>query len=87
MVVLSSDTRYLANLRKLANLEYGDSIRKGALAFLTVVELIEFLDKVKAKAASTESTVSGYKVKVSFTPSGEVETKIREEALAKLILT
>ena len=86
MIVLSSDTRHLAKLKKVANLEYSDSMEENALAFLTVDELIEFLDKVKAGAASTESTVSGYKVKVSFTTSDEVETKIREESLAKLVL-
>ena len=41
---------------------------------------------MKAGAASTESTVSGYKVKVSFTASNEIEAGIREEALAKLVL-
>ncbi|CAC9623607.1 hypothetical protein [uncultured Gammaproteobacteria bacterium] len=43
------------------------------------------MDKIKAGSSSTESTVSGYKVKVSYIASSEVETKIREESLAKVI--
>ncbi len=53
--------------------------------FFTADDLIEFLDKIKAGSSSTESTVSGYKVKVSYIASSEVETKIREESLAKVI--
>jgi hypothetical protein len=43
------------------------------------------LDKIKADSLSTESTVSGYKVKVSYMASSEIEIKIREESLAKVI--
>ena len=56
------------------------------LAFLTVDELIEFLDKVKVSAASSESRILGYKVKVSFKASNGSEVGTREEALAKLVL-
>ncbi|CAC9611372.1 hypothetical protein [uncultured Gammaproteobacteria bacterium] len=45
------------------------------------------MDKIKADSLSTESTVSGYKVKVSYMASSEVETKIREESLAKVIFS
>ncbi|NYT27853.1 MAG: hypothetical protein H0A76_08135 [Candidatus Thiodubiliella endoseptemdiera] len=47
---------------------------------------MEFLDTIKANSASTESTVSGYKVKVSYVTSSEIETKIREESLARVVL-
>ncbi|CAC9542583.1 hypothetical protein [uncultured Gammaproteobacteria bacterium] len=43
------------------------------------------MDKIKADSLSTESTVSGYKFKVSYMASSEIEIKIREESLAKVI--
>ena len=54
--------------------------------FFIADDLIKFLDKIKANSASTESTVSGYKVKVSYVTSSEIETKIREESLARVVL-
>ncbi|CAC9652673.1 hypothetical protein [bacterium endosymbiont of Bathymodiolus sp. 5 South] len=45
---------------------------------------MEFLDTIKANSASTESTVLGYKVKASYVTSSEIETKIREESLARV---
>jgi hypothetical protein len=47
---------------------------------------MEFLDTIKANSASTESTVLGYKVKASYVTSSEIETKIREESLARVVL-
>ncbi len=61
-------------------------IKKEKLLFFTVDGLMEFLDTIKANSASTESTVSGYKVKVSYVTSSEIETKIREESLARVVL-
>jgi Holliday junction resolvasome RuvABC DNA-binding subunit len=52
-----------------------------------VDELMEFLDTIKANSASTESTVLGYKVKVSYVTSSEIETKIREEILFTSTIT
>ncbi|CAC9433383.1 hypothetical protein [uncultured Gammaproteobacteria bacterium] len=66
--------------------EFKDKIKKEKLLFFTADDLIEFLDKIKADSSSTESTVSGYKVKVSYVTSSEIETKIREESLARVVL-
>ncbi len=60
--------------------------KKKNYSFFTVDGLMEFLDTIKANSASTESTVSGYKVKVSYVTSSEIETKIREESLARVVL-
>ncbi len=45
--------------------------KKKNCSLFTVDELMEFLDTIKANSTSTESTVSGYKVKVSYVTSNQ----------------
>jgi hypothetical protein len=85
VVILSSERQHLNKIRDDISSEFKDKIKKGRLLFFTADDLIEFLDKIKAGSATTESTVSGYKVKTSFTPLSKEETEIREESLARVI--
>jgi hypothetical protein len=80
----NSSTNLVLNADDISS-EYKNKIKKEKLLFFTADDLIEFLDKIKADSLSTESTVSGYKVKVSYMASSEIEIKIREESLAKVI--
>ncbi|OJA03392.1 hypothetical protein, partial [Bathymodiolus thermophilus thioautotrophic gill symbiont] len=58
--------------------EFKDKIRKEKTILFTADDLIEFLDKIKANSSATESAVSGYKVKVNYITSSEIETKLEE---------
>ncbi|SMN17148.1 VirD-like protein [uncultured Candidatus Thioglobus sp.] len=86
VIILSSERQHLNKIRDDISSEFKDKIKKEKLLFFTADDLIEFLDKIKADSSSTESTVSGYKVKVSYVTSSEIETKIREESLARVVL-
>ena len=86
VIILSSERQHLNKIKDDISNEFKDKIKKEKLLFFTADDLIDFLDKIKADSSSTESTVSGYKVKVSYITSSEIETKIREESLAKVIL-
>lgn len=86
VIILSSERQHLNKIRDDIYSEFKDKIKKEKLLFFTVDELMDFLDTIKANSASTESTVSGYKVKVSYVTSSEIETKIREESLARVVL-
>ncbi|WP_369177921.1 hypothetical protein [Candidatus Thiodubiliella endoseptemdiera] len=76
VIILSSERQHLNKIKNDISNEFKDKIKKEKLLFFTVDELMEFLDTIKANSASTESTVSGYKVKVSYVTSSEIETKI-----------
>ena len=43
-------------------------------------------DEVRAESSSSEQTVSGCKVKVNYIASTKQEKKLREEAIAKIVL-
>ena len=86
VIILSSERQHLNKIKDDISNEFKDKIKKEKLLFFTADDLIDFLDKIKADSSSTQSTVSGYKVKVSYITSSEIETKIREESLAKVIL-
>jgi hypothetical protein len=47
---------------------------------------LSFLDEEEAKAATTEQTVKGYKVKVKYRALNESERKSRRQAIAQTIL-
>ena len=86
VIILSSERQHLNKIKNDISSEFKDKIKKEKLLFFTADDLINFLDKIKADSSSTESTVSDYKVKVSYVTSSEIETKIREESLARVVL-
>ncbi len=86
VIILSSERQHLNRIKNDISSEFKDKIKKEKLLFFTADDLIDFLDKIKADSSSTQSTISGYKVKVSYVTSSEIETKIREESLARVVL-
>ena len=86
VVFISSDKKVLNNASKLASTELSEQDRK-RVQFLSPEDFISFMDEQEAKAASTEKTVRGYKVKTSFTPVSETERKARKKVIAETILT
>lgn len=85
VIILSSERQHPNKIKDDISSEFKDKIKSEKLLFFTADDLIEFLDKIKADSSSTESIVSGYKVKVSYVTSSEIETKIREESLVRVV--
>ena len=85
VVLIASQRLHLSKLKDRVAHEFKDKIKKEKLLFFTVEDLIGFLDKIKANSATKQTTVSGYKVKTSFTPLSKKEIDIREESLARVI--
>ena len=86
MIILAADRPHLNKIRDGVSTEFTQEIADKSLLFLTVDELMDFLDSIKAKSLTAKKTIAGYTVKTTFTVLDEVEAKIREESLAKVVL-
>ena len=86
VVLLSSEKEHLQKLEENISSEFKSQFENGIIKTLTPPQLIVFLDEVRAENSSSEKTVSGYKVKVNYIASTKQEQKLREEAIAKIIL-
>jgi hypothetical protein len=53
--------------------------------YCTLEELFAFLEELEAQAVSTEGVVRGYKVKTTYKPVSDKETKTKTKAIAKVI--
>jgi hypothetical protein len=85
VLVISPEKKNLAKIQRAvdANLEKDQT---GRMRFFTVEDFLNFLDEEEARAATTEQTVRGYKVKVKYRALNESERKARRQAIAQTIL-
>ena len=86
VILVSSEKSHLESIKKSISSEFEEQIESKKLLFFVPDQLIAFLDKLKAKSAETEQNVSGYKVKVSYNTLDSREVKLREEAIARVVL-
>jgi hypothetical protein len=85
VVMISQEKKVLTKLRRLAE----DALEKKSftkVVFLTPEGFVSFLEESDAKAATTERTVKGYKVKVKYKAMGEDEKKSRRDAISQVVL-
>lgn len=87
VVVISADTRHLANIRqKLQLIISGDQLTK--VYFLEPENLPLFLESLKVQSDSlvTEETkVKGYKINVGYKPSSESESETRKQTVFEIL--
>jgi hypothetical protein len=85
VLVISPEKKNLSRIRDAvdSNLEKTVSSR---IHYLTLEELLGFLDEEEAKAATTEKIVRGYKVKTKFRSLEESEREAKRKAIAQTIL-
>lgn len=84
VAVISTDTKALKRVRDLAATL--DEPERERVHFFTAEELFAFLGELDARAAAKEETVMGYKVKVRYQGVGEVEQKVKRQAISQIIL-
>jgi hypothetical protein len=85
VVMISPEKKVLAKIRRLVeDVLEKESFRK--VSFLTPEDFISYLEETEAKAAGTEKTVKGYKVKLKYKAMGEEEKKSRREAISQVVL-
>jgi hypothetical protein len=86
VILLSSDARRVQSLRTsvLAGLTEPDHEK---VHFLLPQGLIARLDEIAAASQATETTVRGYRVKVTHKPVDPREAEERRKAIAKVIAT
>jgi hypothetical protein len=85
VVMISPEKKILTKIRRLVE----DALEKAGferVSFMTPEAFVAFLEEREAKAASTEKTVKGYKVKVKFKPMAEEEKKTRREAISQVVM-
>jgi hypothetical protein len=85
VVMISPEKKILTKIRRLVE----DALEKASferVLFMTPEGFVAFLEEREAKAASTEKTVKGYKVKVKFKPMAEEEKKTRREAISQVVM-
>jgi hypothetical protein len=56
------------------------------VAVVTPEEIVELLDGEDAKAASRDTTVRGYKVKVRYAAGQAADAALRKETISKVLL-
>jgi len=83
VIVLSSDKKHLQALEENLSRKFSDQAN---LLFFTADKLIIHLDKIRAKAASKEKTVKGYKVKVKYASTSKDEAQAKKDAIAKILV-
>jgi len=83
VIVLSSDKKHLQALEENLSSKFSDQAN---LLFFTADKLIIHLDKIRAKAASKEKTVKGYKVKVKYASTSKDEAQAKKDAIAKILV-
>ena len=83
VIVLSSDVKHLQALEDNLSSKFSDQAN---LLFFTADKLIVHLDKIRAKAASKEKTVKGYKVKVKYASTSKDEAQAKKDAIAKILV-
>jgi hypothetical protein len=84
--MISGSRTALNKAQREAKNVIGD-LDRSRVQFLIYEELVDFLEKLDATAASTEKTVRGYKVKTSYKPISEAEKRARKKVIAETILT
>ena len=84
VVVLAADAKTLRKLQSAAEASLTAETLTN-VRFLQPEEFIAYLDELAAAAASSEDTVRGYKVKVSYRPVSEAEAEARRQAISKVI--
>jgi hypothetical protein len=85
VLVISPEKKNLTRIRQQAE----SSLEKGTIKnirYLTLEEFLTFLDEEEAKAATKETTVRGYKVKVKYRPVDEAEKKTRRRVITQTIV-
>jgi hypothetical protein len=85
VIMISAEKKILIKIRRLVE----DALEKTSfekVSFLTPEGFVSFLEEREARAASTEKTVKGYKVKVKFKPMAEEEKKTRRETISHVVL-
>lgn len=85
IVFCSPDIKTLESVKALAENKISQQELQKVL-FFQPEDLIFYLEKEAAEAASEEARVKGYKVKVQYQPVKEEEKKAKREAVAQVIL-
>jgi hypothetical protein len=86
-VIMISGSRVALNKAHRASKDAIGDLDLTRVQFLTYEELVDFLEKLDANAASQEKTVRGYKVKTNYKPVSDAEKKARKKVIAETILT
>jgi hypothetical protein len=85
VILISTDRKTLTRVSELAADSLTEKDRK-KVAFLSPGDFFVFLEELDAKAATKETTVRGYKVKVKYRSIDEADNKARKQAIMQTIL-
>lgn len=84
VVVISSDTRHLGNIRKKAELIISPD-QSAKVYFLEPENFHLFLENLESQKEEMKTKVKGYKVNVGYKPSSEAETETRKQSVFEII--
>jgi hypothetical protein len=85
MAVVSAEKKAVARLKEFVSRRL-EAENVGLVHVLVPEEFFSFLEELDAHAASKDTTVRGYKVKVRYKSMGEAEKNERKQAIAQTIL-
>lgn len=86
IALLSTDNNHLEQVKNIVKNEFYQYIQENKLLFLLPDELTEYLTSIQGETTQQGNNFSGYTVKTRYVASNEIETKLREEAIAKILL-
>jgi len=85
VAVVSAEKKAVAKLKEFVSRRL-EAQNVGRVHVLLPEEFFSFLEELDAQAASKDTTVRGYTVKVRYKPMGEAEKSERKQAIARTIL-
>jgi len=84
VVLVAAQERHLKSLQKFIT-PHLEETASNKVRFLSIEDFIGYLDELSASIAPTESTVRGYKVRVTRKTISEDEAVARRQAIAQVI--
>ncbi|GMW03099.1 MAG: hypothetical protein AMXMBFR84_42350 [Candidatus Hydrogenedentota bacterium] len=85
IMAVSNDAKKLGEIECMAR-EHFTSTEVGRIHFVDTGALFQYIETMEVSAAYTEQTVRGYKVKVKYRHTDEVEGKSLKRAVSQVIL-
>jgi len=84
VVSVCAEEKRATEIESAARLAIGEDLL-ACMRFLTPPQLFSFVGEIDAKSAATDTTVKGYRVKVSYRPVDQAERAERMENVAGVI--